>query len=88
MEHPLVPIHHQLMCTAYQADLVVAAEVAAHVATKQVACTTRAQAPSLYVLWVTPQQVTHCAIVRHLLLAIYCADLWGTKKHTNWHAIK
>jgi hypothetical protein len=75
VEHPLVAIHHQLVRPAYQADLVVAAEVAAHVATKQVAGTTRGEAPALYVLRVAPEQVTHGAVVRHLLLAVYGADL-------------
>jgi hypothetical protein len=38
------------MGTAYEADLVIAAEVLAHVAAKQVASTARTQAPAFYVL--------------------------------------
>jgi hypothetical protein len=55
MKHPLVAVHHQLVGTAYEADLVVAAEVLAHIATKKVPSTTGAQAPSLNILCKTAQ---------------------------------
>lgn len=56
MEHPLVAIHHQLVGAADEVDLVVAAEVLAHIPTKQVARTSGAQPPPLNVLC-TAQQV-------------------------------
>lgn len=63
VEHPLVPVHHQLVSAADEADLVVAAEVLAHITTKQVASTTRAQAPPLDVLCSTAQHSTTAARV-------------------------
>ena len=75
IEHGLVAIHDQLVRSADEADLVGLVEAAADVATEKVASATRAEAPALDVLWVRPQQVTHAAIVGHLLLAVDGPDL-------------
>ena len=75
IEHELVAFHDKLMCPCNKLHFIGLAEMLADVASKQVACTSRTQTPAFYVLGITPQQITHCAIMRHFLFSVYCADL-------------
>jgi hypothetical protein len=75
VKHVLVAFHDQLMRTRNQRDIVGAIELSNHIAAKQVAGTTRTQAPAINLLGIRPQQVAHGAIVWYFLLAINQTDL-------------
>jgi len=75
VEHVLVALHHELMRSCDERNVVGAVELVDDVAAKQEASATRAQAPAVDLLGIRPQQVAHGTIVRHFLFAIDDANL-------------
>lgn len=75
VEHVLVALHHELMRSCDERNVVGAVELVDDVAAKQEASSTRAQAPAVDLLGIRPQQVAHGTIVRHFLFAIDDANL-------------
>mmetsp|Transcript_20055 Transcript_20055/g.51700 ORF Transcript_20055/g.51700 Transcript_20055/m.51700 type:complete len:279 (+) Transcript_20055:173-1009(+) len=75
VEHVLIALHHQLVRTCDQIDLVRLVKLRHYVSPEQVACSARTQAPAVDILRIGPHQIAHGAIVRHLLLAVDHAHL-------------
>eukprot|EP00216_Chloropicon_sp_CCMP2111_P002954 CAMPEP_0198234436 /NCGR_PEP_ID=MMETSP1446-20131203/457_1 /TAXON_ID=1461542 ORGANISM="Unidentified sp, Strain CCMP2111" /NCGR_SAMPLE_ID=MMETSP1446 /ASSEMBLY_ACC=CAM_ASM_001112 /LENGTH=362 /DNA_ID=CAMNT_0043915217 /DNA_START=63 /DNA_END=1152 /DNA_ORIENTATION=- len=74
-EHPLVPLHDELVCPGNELDAIDVVELLADVAAEEVAGTSRAEAPSRHVLGVGPKQVAHRSLVRDFLLPVDAPDL-------------
>ena len=67
-----------LMRSSNQIDVVVLVESSYYVTTEQIPCTTRTQAPTIYVLRVGPHEIAHGTVVRDLLPGIHA------KRVRNW----
>lgn len=68
-------LHHQLMGTSDHLQVVGVVELLSDVLAKSVAGTTGVHAPPRPVIRVTPQQVTHRSLVRHLLEPLQRPDV-------------
>lgn len=72
---PIVALHDQLMCSCDQGQAVVVVERLRDVLSKRIASTSWTYAPSAPIVWVTPQQVAHWALMRHLLNAVEASNV-------------
>lgn len=72
---PLVSLHDELVGATDHLDVIGGVELRHHVATEQVSRPPGGHAPALGVLRVTPEQVTHGPVMRHLLLSVNGPDL-------------
>jgi hypothetical protein len=45
------------------------------VTTKEITCTSRADTPAGYIIWVAPHQIAHSSIMRNFLFAVKASDL-------------
>jgi hypothetical protein len=72
---PVVALHNQLMRSCHQGQAIVVIEGLGNVLTKGVACTSWTDTPSTTVIRVTPQQITHGTLMRHLLDSVERSDV-------------
>ena len=63
---PVVALHHQLVGSGYQGELVCVVELLGDVLAEGVACASGGDAPATPVVGVGPEQVTHGPLMRHL----------------------
>ena len=75
VEMPFVALHDQLMSSTNHLNIICSIELTDNIASKQISCSSWWHSPSLGVLWVTPEEITHGSIMGNLLLPVYCSDL-------------
>lgn len=77
------------MCTGYQLCSILSIKNFDSVVAKDIACTTWAYAPPLYLLRITPHQIAHRPLMWHLLLAVNGLNLVkcvNTGRQSTMHA--
>lgn len=72
---PVESLHNQLVCPCDQCQAVVVVERLTNILSERVSCSSWAYSPSTPVIWITPQQVAHGALMRHLLDAVESANV-------------
>jgi len=77
IEHQLVTLHGQLMCSSDQVYGVIVDESLRDVGAEEISGTSRGYAPSFDVVRIRPKEVAHWPIVRNFLFSVNCADLYG-----------
>lgn len=72
---PVVALHDQLVGSRNELEAIGVVVLLGHILSKRVASATRRDTPPCAVVGVTPQEVTHGALVWHLLHTIQCAHI-------------
>jgi hypothetical protein len=67
---PVIALHHQLMRSRHECQAIVVVECFRDVLTECIAGTSGADTPSTSVIGVTPEQITHRTLMRHLLYSV------------------
>ena len=63
------------MSSAYQINFIFSIEFFNNVATKQISCTSWTHTPASWIIWVTPHQIAHGAIMWYFLFSINWSDV-------------
>lgn len=72
---PVVPVHHQLMGSGNQLQVVGVVELLGDILSERVTSTSRRDAPTASVIRVGPQQITNGSIIGILKIALFIRKL-------------
>jgi len=72
---PVIPFHHKLMSSGHEGETITVVEGLGDVLTEGVSSSSGGDSPSAPVIWVRPEEVTHGALVRHLLQPVQGPDV-------------
>jgi len=72
---PVITFHHKLMSSGHESETITVVKCLRDILTKGVSSPSGRDAPAAPVIWVRPEQVTHGALVRHLLQPVQGPDV-------------
>ena len=78
-EHGLVALHHKLVGSRDEVDVVDLVELGDHVRSEQIARATRRESPPFYVLRIRPHEIAHGTVMRNFLLSVNRTNLMRFK---------
>jgi len=72
---PVITFHHKLMSSGHESETITVVKCLRDILTKGVSSSSGGDAPAASVIWVRPEQITHGALMRHLLQPVQGPDM-------------
>ena len=63
---PVVAVHHKLMCSCDQLQVIRVVELLRDILTERVSCTSWRDTPTASIIWIRPQEITDWPLMRNL----------------------